>query len=66
MADDLADDLMEGIPRIARFLGKNERQIYHLGENKQLPMFKIGGRWHARKSALRKAIEDLERGAEAV
>lgn len=59
--DNLADDLMSGVPAIAAFLGKSERQTYHLLERGKLPAFKIGDRkWEARKSTLRKHIESLE------
>jgi hypothetical protein len=64
--DDLAGDLMAGVPAIAGFLGKTPRQIYHLLESKKLPAFKMGGQkegiWHARKSTLRRYFEQLEAG----
>jgi len=59
--DDLANDLMGGVPAIAAFLGLSERQTYHLLENRKLPAFKIGNRkWQARKSTLRRHIQNLE------
>jgi excisionase family DNA binding protein len=62
MADnDLANDLIGGVPAIAAFLGFSERQTYHLLEKGKLPAFKIGDRkWQARKSTLRRHIENLE------
>ncbi|WP_099186229.1 MULTISPECIES: AlpA family transcriptional regulator [Sphingobium] len=48
----LADDLLKGVPEIARYVGKTERATYHLIYNNQIPHFKIGGRIHARKSEL--------------
>ena len=59
--DDLASDLMGGVPAIAAFLGFSERQTYHLLEKGKLPAFKFGGRiWQARKSTLRRHIANLE------
>jgi excisionase family DNA binding protein len=61
MADDLANDLIGGVPAIAAFLGFSQRQTYHLLEKGKLPAFKIGDRkWQARKSTLRRHIENLE------
>ena len=53
-------DTIEGAVEIARWLGKTERQVSHLIETKALPVFKLGGRWHMRKSTYRAFIADLE------
>jgi len=59
--DDLADDLMTGIPAISKFLGWPERKTYY--EAPRLPLFKVGQRiWCGRKSTLRRYIEKLEAG----
>ena len=64
--ENLADDLMGGVPAIAAFLGLSERQTYHLLEKGKLPAFKIGDRkWQARKSTLLRHIEGLEAKHEA-
>ena len=60
--DDLANDLLDGMGPIARFLGVPERRAYDWAEKGKIPVFKIGERkWQARKSTLRRHIEDLER-----
>jgi excisionase family DNA binding protein len=62
MADnDLATDLLDGIPAIAAFLGLPLRRTYELAEKKRLPLFKLGGRkWLGRKSTLKRHIEGLD------
>ena len=47
---DLAADTLTSTAEIAAFLGKSERQIVHLLWKRQIPAFKLGGRWHMRKS----------------
>ena len=52
--DDLASDLLDGVPAIAEFLGLTARQVYHLADPKlgdrPLPLFKIGERkWNGRR-----------------
>ncbi len=64
--DDLATDILDGIPAIAAFLGLPIRRTYDLAEKKKLPLFKLGDRkWQGRKSTLRRHIEGLDarRGA---
>jgi hypothetical protein len=53
-------DLLDGMPAIARYYGCSERRGYYLAENKLIPAFKVGDKWCARKSTLRKHIEKLE------
>jgi hypothetical protein len=50
--DELANDMLEGIPAISRFLNIKTRQGYALAEAGRLPLFKLGkdGTWRARKS----------------
>ena len=57
----IADDTLEGASEIAAFTGKTVRQTTHLLETKQIPAFKIGGRWHMRKSTYTAFIARLER-----
>lgn len=49
----LAGDLVWGVKEIAKEIGKNERQTYHLIETKQLPVGKSGGRYVASRVRLR-------------
>jgi hypothetical protein len=60
----LADDLLKGAAQIAAFLfgdAKNDRRrIYWLAQNQSLPVFKIRGRIHARRSTLQRWIREKE------
>jgi hypothetical protein len=58
--EDLAGDLLDGVPAIADFGGWKKRRTYYLLENKLIPAFKIGKKWTARKSTLRRHLEGLE------
>lgn len=59
--DDLAADLLDGIPAIAAFLGLPVRRTYELAEKNKLPLFKLGDRrWQGRKSTLKRHVESLE------
>jgi hypothetical protein len=49
----LAGDLLVGAPAIARFIGRNLRQTYHLLEGKRLPAGKEGLIWIGSKRVLR-------------
>lgn len=49
---ELAEDILAGVPAIARHIGKTERAAYHLIYKHQIPTFRLGGRIHARKSEL--------------
>ena len=60
---ELKDDTLKGARAIAEFLGEDERRVFYMLERRQLPAFKWGGRWNARKSTLIKHIEKLEAGA---
>ncbi len=57
----LADDLLEGVEAISKFLGWKPRRVYYLLEHGHLPGFKVGDtRWCARKSTLISHIARLE------
>lgn len=61
--NEFADDLLRGADKIALWLlGSCEfrRQIYHLAETSNLPVFKLGSMICARKSVLLKWIQDQE------
>ncbi len=62
----LADDLLRGVLAIAEWRGDTERRTYYLLEKKQIPGFKIGGIWHARKSTMFADIERREQEAMAL
>lgn len=59
----IADDLIEGMPSIAAYLGISERRAYHLAQNRLLPLFKTGNVWGARKSTLRRHYERMEQAS---
>jgi hypothetical protein len=61
--DDLAGDLLSGVQVIAEFTGWPERRVYYLAEKKLIPLFKIGDRWHGRKSTLRRHLDSCEGGS---
>ena len=59
----LADDLLRGADAIAEFIlgdPAKRRQIYHLTQKGQIPVFKIGATLCARKSRLLLWIEQQE------
>ncbi len=64
--DHLVGDLLEGVAEIAEFIygdRAKRRKVYGQHERGDLPIFKLGDILHARKSALRKAIEAKEAAA---
>lgn len=60
----LADDLIIGIVGIADELGCKPRQAQHLIHTRQIPAFRLGGKLAARRSSLRRRVEQLEQAAE--
>ncbi len=62
--DNLCDDKLTGARAIAEFLGEETRRTFCLLERGELPAFKLGGRWCARRSTLLAHIERLEAGCE--
>jgi len=57
----LADDLLDGAAAIGEYLGVKKRRAMYLLETHQIPGFQLGRRWHARRSTLRRFIEEQER-----
>lgn len=55
-------DFLYGVPAIAVYLNLKERQVYHLADKNNLPVFKLGGKTCARKSSLQKWLESQEGG----
>lgn len=62
---ELAEDILETVDEIAVYVKKTPRQTFYLLEKRILPGFKLGGKWHARKSTIRRKIEELESGVAA-
>lgn len=60
IALNIADDTMEGIEAIADHIGKPKRKAYYLAETRQIPAFKMAGKWHMRKSTYADHIARLE------
>lgn len=60
--DDLAGDMLDGIPAVAAYLKIPVRRAYELAEKGKLPLFKFDGgrKWQGRKSTLRRHVERLE------
>jgi hypothetical protein len=56
----LADDLLDGVPAISAFTGWPERRVYYLAEKQLIPLFKVGDRWCGRKSTLRRHLDATE------
>jgi hypothetical protein len=61
----LADDLLNGAEEIAIFLGWPTRRVFYLLERGRIPGFKIGAKWHARRSTLITHIARLEEQRDA-
>ncbi len=63
---DLKNDLLEEAEAIAEFMfgdPKRKRAVYHMASRQRLPVFKMGSKLCARKSALLAWIEAKERAA---
>jgi hypothetical protein len=61
--ESIALDTLEGIEAIAGYIGKSQRRVYYLCETRQIPVFKLGGKWHLRKSTYAAHIARLEADA---
>lgn len=59
----LADDTLAGVEAIASFIGETPRRTFYLLSAGQLPAFKRGRTWRARKSTLLRHIAAQEEGA---
>jgi hypothetical protein len=64
-ADRLADDLLDGGPAIAEFLGCNTREVYHLHKTGRLPIGRLGRKLIASKRHLARHANKLTRGPTA-
>jgi hypothetical protein len=63
MEQPLHDDLMIGVKPIAKFTGQPTRRVFHMLASGQLPGFKLGNKWAARKSTLQQHIVEREHAA---
>jgi hypothetical protein len=52
----IADDLLGGLREIAAFTGLDEARVFVLANSGELPCFRLGRNWHARKSELAAAL----------
>jgi hypothetical protein len=57
IADRLADDLLVGVPVIARELGWPEPRVYHAIANDRLPHTRLGRRIIASRRALKRHFQ---------
>jgi len=48
------------VREIAKYLGVHEMTIYRLAKRKEIPCFKLGGRWRAHKERLDKVIMGIK------
>ena len=56
--NDLADDLIEGMKAISRFIGRPERRSFYLAEKGKIPgVWKEDGRYYGLKSKIREGYE---------
>ncbi len=65
LARSLSDDLLCGADAIAEFMfgdRRKRRQVYHLAQTGQLPVFKLGATLCARRSTIVEWIEAQETG----
>jgi hypothetical protein len=65
MSERLADDLIVGTARIGDEIGRTRRQAQHLIDTREIPAFKLAGKWATRRSTLRKLFDRLEQAAAA-
>ncbi len=56
----IGDDLIVGVRAIANELDETPRRIHHLLSTRQLPGFKLGGRWYCCRSRLAEFFLELE------
>ena len=59
---ELKEDLLSGVSEIAAYINQPVRRVYYLLEKGQLPGFKLGGLWTARKSSILERLSKLEAG----
>jgi hypothetical protein len=60
-----ADDLIFGVPAIAKFIGRSVRDTYYDIEQGRLPVGRWGARYVASKTRLRQLFDELTAGRAA-
>ena len=60
---ELSDDLLDGADAIGDFMGWPRRRVYYAASRGGWPIFRDGIKLQARRSTLRRHIEDQERAA---
>jgi hypothetical protein len=56
------DDILRGVPQIAKYAGQSEQQTYFQLSKGRLPAWKVGKIWVSTKTAIRRRLlgEDQE------
>jgi hypothetical protein len=60
-AADFPEDFLQGARKIGDYLGMNQRSVFYYVKHGRLPVFRFKSQIWARKSTLRKWIEDQEK-----
>ena len=55
----LAGDILWGVPAIATFIDRDERQVYYQLQQGYLPGRKVGHIWQSTRSALRQHLSPV-------
>ena len=61
-AQNLADDIITGVPAISRHLGWGRSKTYHAIYEKRIPVGRMGSSYVASKAALAKHFEKITGG----
>jgi hypothetical protein len=61
-SNDLGNDLLWGVDPIAKEINRSRRQAFHLISTGKLPVKKVGGRYCASRTGLRKFFAALVDG----
>jgi hypothetical protein len=56
---DPADDKLDGVAAISRFIGEKPRRTFYLLENGKIPAGKLGTRWIGSRARLRRFFAEL-------
>jgi hypothetical protein len=62
-AEGIAGDLLDGLAEIAAFTGLDPARVFVLANRGELPCFRLGRNWHARRSELVEALSARGRPA---
>jgi hypothetical protein len=61
-SDTLAGDILWGVPAIAAYIDRDERQTYHGLQQGYFPAQKVGRIWTSTKSALKRRLTPTAAG----